>query len=119
MNSRCRIRYIVMSMSLRLRAVCSRPATSSPHAVDDQALDVEEEILAGAVVRSLPDRVLRDRVERLAHRVRVLRRDDALRRQHHQVRVVDRHQRREEQRLGVLEVLVEDVGDVLGSECGH
>jgi hypothetical protein len=30
-NSRCRIRYIVMSMSLRLRAVCSRPATSSPH----------------------------------------------------------------------------------------
>ncbi len=33
MNSRCRIRYIVMSMSLRLRAVCSRPATSSPQAL--------------------------------------------------------------------------------------
>ena len=32
MNSRCRIRYIVMSMSLRLRAVCSRPATASPQA---------------------------------------------------------------------------------------
>ena len=33
MNSRCRIRYIVMSMSLRLRAVWSRPAASSPHAL--------------------------------------------------------------------------------------
>ena len=32
MNSRCRIRYIVMSMSLRLRAVWRRPATSSPQA---------------------------------------------------------------------------------------
>ena len=31
-NSRCRIRYIVMSMSLRLRAVCRRPAMSSPPA---------------------------------------------------------------------------------------
>ena len=37
--------------------------------------------------------------------------------EHHQVGVVDRHQRRQEQRLGVLEVLVEDVGDVFGSEA--
>src|SRR6185436_7297187 len=35
----------------------------------------------------------------------------------HQVRVVDRRQRREEQALGVLEVLVQDVGDVLGGEA--
>ena len=41
------------------RAVCSRPATSSPHACDDQALDVEEQILAGAVVRDAADLVLR------------------------------------------------------------
>ena len=32
MNSRWRIRYIVMSMSLRERAVCRRPAMSSPQA---------------------------------------------------------------------------------------
>src|SRR5207302_1441543 len=37
-------------------------------------------------------------------------------REHHQVRVVDRHQRRQEKLFGVFEVLVEYVGDVLRGE---
>ena len=45
---------------------------------------------------------------------RVLRRDDAAVGQHHEMGVVNRHQRAEEERLGVLEVLVEDEPDVLG-----
>ena len=94
MNSRCRIRYIVMSMSLRLRAVCRRPATSSPHALRMQPLDVEEQIFAGAVVGRAADRVERDAVERGAQRARIGRGDDALLGQHHQVRVVNGHQRR-------------------------
>ena len=36
--------------------------------------------------------------------------------EHHEMRVVDRHQRREELRLRVLEVLVEDDADVFGRE---
>ena len=43
-------------------------------------------------------------------------RHDVLRREHHQMCVVDRHERREEQLLGVLEVFVEYAGDVLGRE---
>ena len=84
---------------------------------DDEAFDVEEQILVRAVVRDLPHVVLRDRVERGANRVGVGRRDDAAIGQHHQVCVVNRHQRREKQRLGVFEVLVEDVGDVFGGEA--
>ena len=36
--------------------------------------------------------------------------------QHREVRVVDRHQRLDEQRLGVLEVLAEHEADVVGGE---
>ena len=42
--------------------------------------------------------------------------NDALLGQHHEVRVVDRHQRRQQQLLGVFEVFVEDVRDVFGRE---
>ena len=88
--------------------------------LDDQALDVKEQILAGAVVRAPPQIVvLRHGVERRrGSRGRPRAETMPLRGEHHQVRVVDRHQRREEQRLRVLEVLVEHVGDVLGRE-GH
>ena len=85
---------------------------------DNQTLDVEEEVLAGPVVARRPQVGHRHRVERDAQRVRVLRRNDPLRGEHHQVRVVNRHERRAEQNLGVLEILVEDMGDVLGRE-GH
>src|SRR5262249_46764903 len=40
-------------------------------------------------------------------------RDDSLGLQHHQVGIVDRHHRREQEGFGVFEVFVEDVGDVL------
>ena len=42
--------------------------------------------------------------------------DDALLRQHDEVGVVDGHQRRQQQLLGVLEVVVEDVADVFRRE---
>ncbi len=116
MSSRCRIRYIVMSMSLRLRAVWRRPATSSPHARDDQAIEIEEEVLARAVVRGAAHLVLRDRVERRAERVRVVGRDDAAVGEHDEMRVVNRHERRQQQRLRVFEVLVQHVRDVLRCE---
>ena len=86
---------------------------------DDQALDVEKQILAAAVERRAADLVLRHAVERHAERVRVSGGDDVRRGEHHQVGVVDLHQRREEERLRVLEVLVEHVLDVLGSESRH
>ena len=105
-----------MSMSLRERAVCSRPAASSPHCADDQPLDVEEQVLVGAVVLHLAHRVEIDGVERRGKRARRPPAHDALLGEHHQMRVVNRHQRREELRLGVLEVLVEDAGDVVGRE---
>jgi hypothetical protein len=79
---------------------------------DQQPFDVEEQILAGAVVRRLPDFRHRDRVERIAQAPGVRLTDDPALGEHHQVRIVDRHQRRQEQRLGVFEILVEDLGDV-------
>jgi hypothetical protein len=85
--------------------------------LDDQPLDVKEQVLVAAVVLDLANRVLRHPVERHPQRVRRLARHDALRLEHHQVRVVDGHQRRQQQRLGVFEVFVEDVGDVLGGEA--
>src|SRR5665213_4637483 len=83
---------------------------------DQQALDVEEEILVGAVVLEIAQVLLRDGVERAANRMRIRRRDDAAISQHHQVRIVNRHERRKKERLGVLEVFVEYAGDVLGCE---
>ena len=83
---------------------------------DDEALDVEEQVLVGAVVGDRADFVLRDAVERRAQRMRVGAGDDALRVEHDQVRVVNRHQRREQELLGVFEVLVQDVGDIFRRE---
>src|SRR5262249_49132732 len=82
----------------------------------DEALDVEEEILAAAVVFRLPHLLDRHRIQRLANPPRVRSGDDALRREHRKMRVVNGHQRREEQLLCVLEVFVEHVGHVLGSK---
>ena len=55
--------------------------------------------------------VPRQRVRELGQpdRVRSLGRHEPRRGEHHQVRVVNRHQRAREQDLGVLEVLVEHV----------
>jgi hypothetical protein len=63
----------------------------------DQALDVEEEIFAGAVEGHAADLVLRHAVERRPEGVHVRGRDDALRREHHEMRVVELHQRRQKE----------------------
>ena len=60
---------------------------------DDQAFDVIKQILAGRIVLRAANLVLRQRVECHAQRVSVVWRDDALRSQHHQVRVMNRDQR--------------------------
>ena len=83
---------------------------------DENALDVEEEVLAGAVVRRAPDVVDRDGVERVADGPGIGRGHDAAVGEHDEVRVVNRQQRREEQRLRILEVLVEDLRDVFRIE---
>ena len=44
-------------------------------------------------------------------------RDDPALHEHHEVRVVNGHQRRQELRFRVLEVFVEDAGDVFGIEA--
>jgi hypothetical protein len=82
----------------------------------DQALDEEEQVLAGAVVRRPANGVAAHRGERVADAAGVVALDDALLGEHHQVGGVNREQRVEEQRLGVLEVLVEDGADVFGRE---
>ncbi len=86
-------------------------------ALDDEALDVKEEILVCAVVGGGAYLVKRHRIERRPDGVRVVGGNDALVREHDQVRVVNRHERRQKQRLGVLEVFVEHVRHVLGSEA--
>ena len=72
--------------------------------------------LRGRPVELLADLVERDAVERVAKRARIGRADDARLRQHHQVGVIDGHQRREQQSLGVFEIFVQYVGDVLGGK---
>ena len=84
--------------------------------LDDEVFDVEEEVLARLVELHATHVGFRDAVQGVSQGGRVGGRDDALLGEHHQVRVVDRQQRREEQRLRVLEVLVEDVSDVFGRE---
>jgi hypothetical protein len=82
----------------------------------EQTLDVEEQVLARAVVWRRANVAQGDRVEGIAQRPGVGTADDAALGKHDQVRVVDRHQRREKERLGVLEVFVEDLRDVLRIE---
>ena len=82
----------------------------------DQPLDVEEQILVGAVVAHRAHLIEGDAVERVAERARVRAGNDALLGQHHEVRVVDRHQRRQQQLLRVLEIFVENVRDVFRRE---
>ena len=76
--SRRRIRYIVMSMSLRLRAVCRRPATSWPQtsiSVAPGRRRGPRRCRRRSTVRTC---VLVDAVERRAEEARGLGRDDAL-----------------------------------------
>ena len=83
---------------------------------NDQPIDVEEQVLVGAVVGDAADVLGRNRVERGADGPRVRARHDPLLGEHHEMRVVDPHQRPEELGLGVLEVLVEDALHVLGGK---
>jgi len=85
---------------------------------DDQSFDVKEEIFAAAVERRAADVVLRDAVQRGAQRVRIGGGDDLRGRQHHEVGVVNLHQRRKEERLRVLEIVIEDVLHILRREAG-
>ena len=59
----------------------------------DQPLDIEEQVFVGAVVEHFADAVEGDAVERVAESPGISARNDAALRQHHQVGVVDRHQR--------------------------
>jgi hypothetical protein len=80
------------------------------------ALDVIEQVLVRAVVLHVPDVVQRHRVQGAADGSRVGLPDDARVGQHHEMRVVHRHDRVEEERFGILEVLVEDAGHVFRRE---
>ena len=82
----------------------------------DEAIDVEEQVLAGRIVCGPPNVALWDGIERSAQRVRVVGRDDALLGKHHEMGIVNGHQRRKKERLRILKVLVEHVLHVLGSE---
>jgi hypothetical protein len=82
----------------------------------DQPFDVEEQVFVAAVVLHLANGVEIDGVERRGKRAAIGRRDDALLDEHHQVRMVNRHERRKELRLGVLEDVVEHAGDVVRRE---
>ena len=80
--------------------------------IKDEVFDVEKQILAGAVVSDPAHVVERNAIEGLADPVRIVAGNDALRREHHQMSIVDGHQRRQKQLLGVFEVLIEDVGHI-------
>ena len=102
-------------------ARASRQATAhSPSPVaargNEQPLHVEEQVFAGAIEPHVAHVVERHGVERLAQAVGIVARYDARVGQHHQMRVVDRHERRQEERLRILEVVGEDVVHVLGGE---
>jgi hypothetical protein len=75
--------------------------------LDHQALDVEEQVLVGAVVGDLPNRVLRHAVQGIAQGAGFAGGDDSLRVSITRWRVVNRHQRRQQELLRVLEVLVQ------------
>ena len=109
MYSRSRIRYIVMSMSLRLRAVWSRPASRrrrpSPAGARRRRRGPHTSRRNGVGRMSIGDGI-----QRVAQRPRIVTLRCRARRAY-QVGTMDRHQRREEQCLGVLEVFVEYVRD--------
>ena len=81
--------------------------------VDDQPLDVAEEIFVAAVVGDAANLGLGHGIERDADRMRVVGRHDLLVGEHHQMRILNRHQRRQEQRFRVFEVVVEHGPHVL------
>ncbi len=81
-----------------------------------QTLDIEIKIFGLAVVGCVTQFIERNRIERFPNDVCVEERNDVLRRQHHEMRVVNRHQRMQEERFGVFEIVVENGTDVLRSE---
>ena len=108
---------LVVAPAALLRPGVPQPAGSLVTArAHEEALHVEVQILDCAVVFRLAHLVLGHRIERVADPARVFARHDALGGQHDEVRVMNRHQRREKQLLGVFEVFVEDVGYVFGGE---
>ena len=111
------MRYIVMSMSLRDRAVWRRPAASSPHASTIRRSTKKKRSSQVPSYRGLFHPGDIETVERVADDACVGARHDLLLREHDQVGVVDGHERSEELRLRVLEVLVEDAGHVFGIEA--
>ncbi len=104
-------------MSLRLRAVCRRPAICSPQPTRQSGARGRRTDLRRCRRRA-PCARRRPRCRRApsASTRGVVARDDVLLGEHHQMRVVDGHERRQQQGLGVLEVVVEHVGDVLGGK---
>ena len=64
-----------------------------PARLGDQAVYIEEEVLARSVVRHTFERIAIDGVERAADRARIVCRDDALLGQHHEMRGVNGQQR--------------------------
>ena len=86
---RCCIRYIVMSMSLRERAVWRRPAASSPQASTISRSTKKNRSSQRAVVPGLLHLGDVETVERVADDARVGARHDPLLREHDQVGVVD------------------------------
>jgi hypothetical protein len=88
-----------------------------PAGPDDQPLDEEKEIFTLAVVTRLPHFVERDAVERAPDRPPLAPGDDSTFHEHHQVGVVNGHQRDQELRLRILEVFVEHAADVFRVEA--
>ncbi len=84
----------------------------------DQSIHVKEEILTRARISGRANFREVDAAQRVAQPPSVLPRHDAALREHHEMPLVQRHHRLEEQRLGVFEVLVEDGADVIRRK-GH
>jgi hypothetical protein len=87
-----------------------------PAALDDQPLDVEEQVLVRAVVRRPPHFFKRDLLEGVPDRAGIGRRQDRPLGEHHEMRMMNRHQRREKLRPGVLESFLEAARHVIGGK---
>ncbi len=86
---------------------------------DDQALHVIEKVFALRVERRCPDVVSRYGIEREANGVGIGGRNDPLPGEHHQARIVNRHQGAEKEGFSVLKILAEHAFDVFGMEKRH
>ena len=105
-----------MSMSLRDLAVCSRPALSAPHASTISRSTKKNRSSQRPSYAAHLTSSSETLAERVANGAGIGPGDDPLLGQHHEMRVVDRHQGRQQLRLGVFEVLAQDEADVVGVE---